>query len=148
MRPEALASAPGRQSAGFDLIIIGAGPAGVSAALTAAEQGLRVVVIDEQHDLGGQIFRQPPAAFQGPPNSAFESNPFGKPMLDAARRSSQVQWRFGTTAWGVFRTTAHPGVRVAISRDDGAALIDGAALLIATGAYDLPVAFRAGRCRA
>ena len=27
MRPEALASAPGRQSAGFDLIIIGAGPA-------------------------------------------------------------------------------------------------------------------------
>lgn len=141
MRPEALASAPGRQSAGFDLIIIGAGPAGVSAALTAAEQGLRVVVIDEQHDLGGQIFRQPPAAFQGPPNSAFESNPFGKPMLDAARRSSQVQWRFGTTAWGVFRTTAHPGVRVAISRDDGAALIDGAALLIATGAYDLPVAF-------
>ena len=55
-------------------------------------------------------------------------------MLDAARRSSQVQWRFGTTAWGVFRTTAHPGVRVAISRDDGAALIDGAALLIATGA--------------
>ena len=36
--PKHLASAPGRQSAGFDLIIIGAGLAAVSAALTAAEQ--------------------------------------------------------------------------------------------------------------
>ena len=89
-----------------------------------------------------------PGRVPRPAKQRFESNPFGKPMLDAARRSSQVQWRFGTTAWGVFRTTAHPGVRVAISRDDGAALIDGAALLIATGAYDLPVAFPAGRCRA
>lgn len=125
----------------FDLIIVGAGPAGLSAALTAAGHGLRVVVIDEQHDVGGQIFRQAPSTFQSEPSSAFKSYPFGRQLLAQARQSTQIQWRFGSTAWGVFRKPDHPGVRVAINRGNQAALIDGAALLIATGAYDLPVAF-------
>ncbi|MGS1007561.1 FAD-dependent oxidoreductase [Achromobacter anxifer] len=125
----------------FDLIIVGAGPAGLSAALTAAEHGLRVVVIDEQHDVGGQIFRQAPSTFKSEPSSAFKSYPFGRQLLEQARQSTRIQWRFGSTAWGIFRTPGHPGVKVAINRGNHAAMIDGAALLIATGAYDLPVAF-------
>ncbi|QKH35078.1 FAD-dependent oxidoreductase [Achromobacter pestifer] len=125
----------------FDLIIVGAGPAGLSAALTAADHGLRVVVIDEQHDVGGQIFRQAPSTFQSEPSSAFKSYPFGRKLLEQARQSTQIQWRFGSTAWGVFRRPDHPGVRVGINCGSHAAMIDGAALLIATGAYDLPVAF-------
>lgn len=125
----------------FDLIIVGAGPAGLSAALTATEHGLRVVVIDEQHDVGGQIFRQAPGTFKSEPSSAFKSYPFGRQLLERARQSTRIQWRFGSTAWGVFRTPDHPGVRVGINRGNQASLIDGAALLIATGAYDLPVAF-------
>ena len=70
MRPEALASAPGRQSAGFDLIIIGAGPAGVSAALTAAEQGLRVVVIDE-HTTSAARYSDSPGRVPRPAKQRF-----------------------------------------------------------------------------
>ncbi|CAB3875507.1 Hydrogen cyanide synthase subunit HcnB [Achromobacter anxifer] len=125
----------------FDLVVVGAGPAGLAAALTAADHGLRVVVIDEQHDVGGQIFRQAPSTFQSEPSSAFKSYPFGRQLLERARQSTQIQWRFGCTAWGIFRTPDQSGVRVAINRGNHAALIDGAALLIATGAYDLPVAF-------
>lgn len=125
----------------FDLIIVGAGPAGLSAALTAAGHGLRVVVIDEQHDVGGQIFRQAPGTFKSEPSSAFKSYPFGRRLLEQARQSTRIQWRFGSTAWGVFRAPGHSGLRVGINRGSQAALIDGAALLIATGAYDLPVAF-------
>ena len=125
----------------FDLIIVGAGPAGLSAALTATEHGLRVIVIDEQHDVGGQIFRQAPSTFKSEPSSAFKSYPFGRQLLERARQSTRIQWRFGNTAWGVFRAPDHPGVRVGINQGNQASLIDGAALLIATGAYDLPVAF-------
>jgi len=42
----------------YDLVIIGAGPAGMSAATCAAEQGLKVALLDEQTNLGGQIYRK------------------------------------------------------------------------------------------
>jgi thioredoxin reductase/bacterioferritin-associated ferredoxin len=40
-----------------DLLIVGAGPAGMSAAIAARECGLRVIVIDDQAAPGGQIYR-------------------------------------------------------------------------------------------
>ena len=41
----------------LDLAIIGSGPAGLSAAITAARLGLKVCVFDEQATPGGQIYR-------------------------------------------------------------------------------------------
>ena len=40
-----------------DLIVIGAGPAGMSAARRAAALGLSVLILDEQPAAGGQIYR-------------------------------------------------------------------------------------------
>ena len=40
----------------FDLIIVGAGPSGLSAAIEAAKRGLEVVVFDENEKPGGQLF--------------------------------------------------------------------------------------------
>ena len=44
-----------------DVAIVGAGPAGVAAAVRAAESGARVVVVDESPDVGGNIWRHGPA---------------------------------------------------------------------------------------
>lgn len=44
-----------------DIAIVGAGPAGLSAARTAARSGARVVLIDDNPRPGGQIWRQGPA---------------------------------------------------------------------------------------
>ena len=41
----------------FDLIIVGAGPSGLSAAIEAAKRGLEVVVFDENEKPGGQLFK-------------------------------------------------------------------------------------------
>src|SRR5690606_35168110 len=41
----------------YDLTIIGAGPAGMSAAIRATGLGLKVLVVDEQPAPGGQIWR-------------------------------------------------------------------------------------------
>ena len=40
-----------------DLLVVGAGPAGLAAAYRAAESGLRVVVVDDNPAAGGQIWR-------------------------------------------------------------------------------------------
>lgn len=42
----------------YDLIIVGAGPSGLSAAVEAAKRGLNVVVFDENEKPGGQLFKQ------------------------------------------------------------------------------------------
>jgi len=52
----------------FDIVIAGAGPAGLSAARVAARQGARVVVLDDNPLPGGQVWRQGPAH---PPKAAL-----------------------------------------------------------------------------
>ncbi len=42
----------------YDVVVIGAGPAGMAAAACAAESGRRVALVDENDDLGGQIWRR------------------------------------------------------------------------------------------
>jgi NADPH-dependent 2,4-dienoyl-CoA reductase/sulfur reductase-like enzyme len=41
----------------YDVAVVGAGPGGMAAAATAAAHGLDVVVLDENPDIGGQIYR-------------------------------------------------------------------------------------------
>lgn len=49
--------AEGRTRVATDVLVIGAGPAGIAAACTAAEAGVRVDVIDDNPAAGGQIWR-------------------------------------------------------------------------------------------
>ena len=41
----------------FDLIVVGGGPGGMTAAATAVEAGRRVCMVDDNPSLGGQIWR-------------------------------------------------------------------------------------------
>jgi sarcosine oxidase, subunit alpha len=42
-----------------DVLVVGAGPAGLAAALAAAESGARVIVCDEQEEFGGSLLSEP-----------------------------------------------------------------------------------------
>jgi len=44
----------------YDIVIVGAGPAGLSAAITAAESGQSIVILDNNSQVGGQIWRAGP----------------------------------------------------------------------------------------
>ena len=44
------------------VLVAGAGPGGMAAALAAADAGCDVVLVDAGRALGGQIFRQPVVA--------------------------------------------------------------------------------------
>ena len=41
----------------FDVLVVGAGPAGIAAAVRAAEQGCSVAIVDENPNAGGKIWR-------------------------------------------------------------------------------------------
>jgi thioredoxin reductase (NADPH) len=43
----------------YDVIIIGAGPAGLSASLAAKEHGLKCVTVEQEESLGGAIYKYP-----------------------------------------------------------------------------------------
>lgn len=55
----------------FDLLIIGAGPAGIAAACCAAESGARVGLVDDNPAHGGQIWRGEPARSAHRPAAAW-----------------------------------------------------------------------------
>ncbi|HJV68102.1 MAG TPA: NAD(P)-binding domain-containing protein [Ideonella sp.] len=52
------AKAPGDDSE-LDVVIVGAGPAGLSAGLSAIDKGLRYRIIEQENSLGGSIFHYP-----------------------------------------------------------------------------------------
>ena len=54
----------------FDVLVIGGGPAGIAAAVRAAECGLCTGIVDDNPNLGGQIWRS--SAEQSPPTEAAE----------------------------------------------------------------------------
>lgn len=51
----------GRAGAGLDLVVVGAGPAGLCASLAARELGLRYLTIEQEDELGGSILHYPRA---------------------------------------------------------------------------------------
>src|SRR5271165_4138601 len=51
----------------YDVLVIGAGPTGLAAALAAAERGAKVIVCDEQEEFGGSLLSQPHERIDGRP---------------------------------------------------------------------------------
>jgi NADPH-dependent 2,4-dienoyl-CoA reductase/sulfur reductase-like enzyme len=115
-----------------DLAIIGAGPAGMAAAIEARAWGLSVVVLDEQGAPGGQIYRAIETTdavrrkILGPDYTA------GAPLAEAFRASGAT-YLANATVWNVDHDLG-----VDYSRDGGSARVTARALVVATGAIERP----------
>jgi len=119
---------------GHDLAIVGAGPAGMAAALEGAALGLAVLVLDEQDAPGGQVFRAVEKA-SGDPALAGDYATGGAALVRAFRAARGVAYRPGTTLWHVDTGTLH----LSLLRAGVAEEAEAPHLLLATGAQERPV---------
>lgn len=123
----------------IDLAIVGAGPAGMAAAVEVADAGFSVLVVDEQARAGGQIFRRPPAEW-GIRHGNYRPYPWARGLIEGFEDQPRIQTRFRATAFGLLRDDKG-GLQLAVHDAQGGHLIAARRLLIATGAHDMPVAF-------
>ena len=117
-----------------DVLIVGAGPAGLSAAIEAADAGADVLVLDENERVGGQIYRQLPPEITASTSLGDQTKARSLFQAVESRRNIKVLCR--TTAWGTRGPTT-----LAISTDDRVDDVNGRCLIVCTGAYDRPVPF-------
>ena len=110
----------------FDVIIVGAGPAGLAAACAAAETGADIAVIDETPWLGGQIWRGPKTQI---------SNPQARHWIERFQQAKATILD-QTTVIGCPK----PGALLA-ERDQNAVQIHFKKLILATGARELFLPF-------
>ena len=84
-----------------DVLVVGAGPAGLAAATAAAASGARVILCDEQPQLGGSLLAEPSvdseAAIEGEPAAAWLAR-----ALQRLASHPQVTVLTRTTAFGYF----------------------------------------------
>lgn len=110
-----------------DLLIIGAGPAGMAAALAAAPSGARIVMLDDNPLPGGQIWRDGPQA--NVPDQA-------RRLRERLQACSNIRHHAGT------RVIASPGPKqLLVEDDDDGWLISYDKLILCTGARELLLPF-------
>jgi NADPH-dependent 2,4-dienoyl-CoA reductase/sulfur reductase-like enzyme len=119
------------------VVIVGAGPAGISAARTLLDHGIRACLVDEGLRGGGQIYRRQPEGFQ---RTARQLYGFEASKAEAVHRTLDelaplIDYRPRTLVWNA------EDQRLDLLRDDHADSLEYSRLIVATGATDriLPV---------
>ncbi|MFE2294938.1 NAD(P)/FAD-dependent oxidoreductase [Streptomyces sp. NPDC059452] len=132
-----------------DLVVVGAGPAGMAAAATALDGGLRVVLVDAGAAPGGQFWRHPPDhARQALPTAGLH---YGlrtyralRATLSAHERTGRLTLLLDHHVWTTAREeggfTVHAVDRTR-APEERAVVLRAPALLVATGAYDRQLPF-------
>lgn len=118
-----------------DMVIIGAGPSGMAAAIEAAQQGLEVVVLDEQSQPGGQIYR----SLESTPlqdKAILGEDYWSGESLIRSFHSSEIDYRPGSTVWRIDTDRT-----VSYRLNGWVDQVRGRTLLLASGAMERSVPF-------
>ncbi|MCA1777424.1 MAG: NAD(P)/FAD-dependent oxidoreductase [Loktanella sp.] len=116
-----------------DLVVIGAGPAGMAAAAKAAGLGLSVTILDEQPRPGGQIYRDVDRAARVRGDILGKDYSYGA-SLTAGLRHTAIDHISGAIVWAI-----EDGFRISYTKNGRGAQIGAVRVLLATGALERPM---------
>ncbi len=120
----------------YDLIIVGAGPSGLSAAIEAAKRGMNVIVFDENERPGGQLFKQIHKFFGSKEHKAkVRGFVIGKQLLDEAAETG-VKVILNATVIGLYQDK-----EIVVKIGEAVEHYKGNSIIIATGAAENMVTF-------
>ncbi|MDC7291205.1 FAD-dependent oxidoreductase [Blautia schinkii] len=120
----------------YDLIVVGAGPSGLSAAIEAAKCGMEVIVFDENKKPGGQLFKQIHKFFGSKEHKAkIRGFRIGQDLLREAD-SLGVHVQLDATVMGMYMDK-----EITVRIGDGIQHYKGDSIIIATGASENMVTF-------
>jgi NADPH-dependent 2,4-dienoyl-CoA reductase/sulfur reductase-like enzyme len=122
----------------YELAVIGAGPAGMEAAIAASEAGVKTVLIDGLPREGGQYYRKPAAAFTSSRKTEVEKE---GDLLAGQLAGAPATKIFNALTWGIFKEEKGEGWMVGLYGLDAPKWVHARTLVLANGAYDTPVAF-------
>ncbi|MEN3380586.1 MAG: hypothetical protein V7608_630 [Hyphomicrobiales bacterium] len=119
-----------------DLAIVGAGPAGLAAAATAARAGLSVLMLDENPNVGGQIYR---AVTSNPvkDHALLGADYWRGEVLAQDAAASSAQHAAGAIVWSVAPAEGG-GYELGVSIAGRSRLITAREVMLATGALERP----------
>lgn len=115
-----------------DLIVIGAGPGGMSAAMAGVAQGLKTLLLDEQPRQGGQIYRNITVVPERVGRLLGPDYLHGRTLAQRLERSG-VERRFGAMVWEVA-----DDLTVTVQQDGKSSRVRAPQLIAATGAMERP----------
>jgi len=120
----------------YDVVVVGGGPAGMSAAVEAGRAGAKTAIVEERHALGGQGYKQVPSGFTvRRPDRLDRLMRAGRALIEKVHET-EVEVYVDTVAWGL------DGTHVAIeAHNDTPADLEAGQVIIATGAYDRALVF-------
>ncbi len=120
----------------YDLIVVGAGPSGLSAAIEAAKRGLKVTVFDENEKPGGQLFKQIHKFFGSKEHKAkIRGFVIGEELLREASELG-VKVTLNATVIGLYQDK-----EIVVKIGEAIHHYKGDAILVATGAAENVVTF-------
>jgi sarcosine oxidase subunit alpha len=127
------------QTVEVECLVIGGGPAGLSAAIELGKAGVRTLVVDDKHRLGGKLVLQTHKFF-GSIDACYagtRGTDIATTLEQEVHKFENVQVWLNTTALAVFSDR-----KVGVLRDGRYVVVQPHVLLVATGAREKSLAFK------
>jgi sarcosine oxidase subunit alpha len=122
-----------------EFLIVGGGPAGMSAAIEAGQQGVDVVIIDDKDRLGGQLIKQTHTFFSDVKYAAGKRGyKLGEELVEKISELKNVKVLTETSAVGYYPSE---NTMLMVSQGNTTLKVKAKKYLVSTGAYEKTLVF-------